>query len=76
LPAIADAAVTKMNQIKSSIQPYMALAPQNAQQAINDQIARVDAVIAGIQELLRLADCKFVAMYAERIVSDVCVDAM
>lgn len=54
----------------------MALAPQNAQQAINDQIARVDAVIAGIQELLRLADCKFVAMYAERIVSDVCVDAM
>jgi hypothetical protein len=76
LPAIADAAVSKLDSLKAAIAPYMASAPQDVQDRINEQIQRVQAVIDGIRQLLRIADCGFVASYAERIVTDVCVDVI
>ncbi len=76
LPAIAEAAVIKLNNLKAAIAPYITQAPQDVQDQVNQQIQRVQTIIDVIQGLLRIADCQFVASFAERIVTDVCVDAM
>jgi hypothetical protein len=63
-----------LQQIRDQIAAYIVFAPQDVQDRINAELQRVDAIIDAIRELLRIANCKFVARYAQTIVEDVCID--